>query len=84
MVAGKFVLSDAGVDEWKDDDILRVCAAEGSTIELGTVFDAESGGAAALPPPPREGTPLRLVRLGSTVATGHLGTLGGQRAVFVD
>ena len=84
IVAGKFVLSDAGVDAWKDEDVLRVCAAEGSTVELGTLFDSESGGAAALPPPPRENTPLRLMRLGRTIATGRYGMLGSQRAMFID
>lgn len=84
IVAGKFALSDVGVAEWKDEGLLRVCAAEGSVIELGTLFDSVSGGAAALPPIPRENTPLRLMRLGKLVATGRLGLLARQRVLFID
>ena len=85
IVAKKFALSDTGVAEWKDEGLLRVCAAEGSAVELGTLFDSStSGGAAALPPIPRENTPLKLVRLGKTIATGRLGILAGQRAMFID
>ena len=31
-----------------------------------------------------ENAPLRLVRLGKTVATGRFGSLAGQHAMFVD
>lgn len=84
IVAGRLALTETGVEKWKEEDILRVCAAEGSTISLGTLFDSESGGAAALPPPPRENAPLRLVRLGKTIATGRFGPLASQRAMFID
>ena len=84
IAAGKFALSADGATAWKDEGLVRVCAAEGSTVELGTLFDAESGGASALPPPPAENTPLRLMRLGRTIAAGRYGILASQHVMFID
>ena len=84
IVAGKLALSDAGVGKWKDEGLLRVCAAEDSTIDLGTLFDCETDGKSALPQPPCENAPLKLLRLGKTVATGRFGVIAGLRAFFVD
>ena len=84
VVAGRFSLSGDGVAEWKDDGMMRVCAAEATAVDLGTLFDSTSGGASATPPVPGENAPLRLVRLGKTVATGRFGSLAGQRAMFLD
>lgn len=84
IVDKKFSLSEAGVAAWKDEGLLRVCAAEDSSIDLGAIFDMEAGGSSALPKPPAENAPLRLVQNGKVVATGRFGALAGQRAMFID
>lgn len=84
VAAGKFAVSEAGVAVWKDDGLMRVCAAEGSTMELGVLFDADQGGKSALPPAPAENAPLKLVRLGKTLATGRFGAVAGRHAFLVD
>ena len=84
VAAGKFAISSAtaGTTPWNDEGLLRVCAAESSTIELGALFDADAEPAPAIPPP-QENAPLKLVRQGETVASGRFGSLSGQRAFLV-
>ena len=85
IAAGKLALSETGVAEWKDEGLLRVCAAESGTVDLGTLFDAEPGGKTdSLPTIPRENAPLKLVRLGKTVATGRFGALAAKNAFLAD
>lgn len=85
VVEGRLVLSDVGVTEWSDDARLRVCAAENSTVSAGTVLaaaaESQTGTEAQTPP---ENTPLKLVRAGATVASGHLGHIGSQAAFVVE
>jgi len=93
IVAGRLVVSDAGVSEWTDDARLRVCAAEASSVMMGAILAAADGSAgdaaagsaddAAAKTPP-ENTQLKLVRNGATLAAGFLGHVGSQTAFIVE
>ena len=83
VACGKFAISESGVAEWKDEGQLRVCAAEAASVDLGTIFDAEQGGSFTPPQHPAENAPLRLVRLGKTLATGRFGPVANQKAFIV-
>ena len=85
VVEGRLVLSDVGVTEWTDDARLRVCAAEASTVSAGTILAvaSESPSETTAQPPP-DNTPLKLVRVGATIASGHLGHVGSQPAFIVE
>jgi len=84
VAARLFSLSGNGVAPWKDDGLLRVCAAEGSTVSLGELLDAAAGTQPQPIPPPKENEPLNLVRNGRTVASGHFAGLAGHPSFSVD
>ena len=81
---GRFALSENGLSPWKDEGLLRVCAALPSGITLGTLFNATEDTPPQMPQPPQENAPLKLVRFGKTVAHGHLINLAGQPAFTPD
>ena len=84
VVAGRLVVSENGVAPWRDDGMLRVCAADDSVVAAGDVLDAANGQPSkATPATPPDNTPLRLVRSGQTIATGRLGRLGSQFAFLL-
>ncbi len=85
IVDGRFSVSGGDVLAWRDEGLLRVLAGDSREITLGALLDAASGNAEALAlAAPTENVPLRLVRTGTVIATGRLGTLGAQRAFVVD
>ena len=83
VAGGKFAVSESGVAEWKVEGQLHVCAAEASSVDMGTIFDAGQGGSFTPPRLPAENAPLRLVRLGKTLASGRFGSIAGQKAFIV-
>ncbi len=84
IVDGRFVLSESGISAWKDEGMLRVCSAETSPIASGTLLDAGSGSSPARQETPAENTQLKLIRMGKTLATGHLCKIGDQHAFVAE
>lgn len=84
IVDGRFVISESGIATWKDEGMLRVCSAETASIALGALLDATSGSSPAHPETPAENTQLKLIRMGKTLATGHLGRIGDQHAFVAE
>lgn len=80
VVDGRFIVSEGGVQHWNDDGLLRVLAAETSSISLGELFD----GAPHLPGVPAEAAQLRLVKSGKVVSTGRFGYVGKHPAFICE
>ena len=72
-----------GVSPSVDDALVRVRAAESATLPLGAVLDAAEGKVPDVPAL-SDGSQLRLVRGGRTLATGCLGRVGDQPAFIVE
>ena len=81
---GRFALSESGLAPWKDDGLIRVCAAIPSGIVLGALFDAIEGNIPPMPPVPQGNAQLRLVRHGKTISSGRLTFLAGHPAFTPD
>lgn len=85
VVESRLAVGEGGVTEWKDEGTLRVVAPEPVAINVGELIDLASSDAAPSEPAPLPAnTPLRLVRLGKTLATGRLDSVGAQQAFVVD
>ena len=81
LADGRFAVDGNGVSSFADDGRCRVVAAEPRTVTLGELFDAAEN------PQGLGGDPsgqLRLVQAGKTLASGHLGHVGGQSAFIVE
>ena len=83
IVDGRFALDGGGVSPSVDDALVRVRAAESATLPLGVVLDAADGKVPDVPAL-SDGSQLRLVRGGRTLATGCLGRVGDQPAFIVE
>ena len=83
IVDGRFALDGGGVSPSVDDALVRVRAAESATLPLGAVLDAAEGKVPDVPAL-SDGSQLRLVRGGRTLATGFLGRVGDQPAFIVE
>ena len=85
IIESRLLAGEGGVTEWKDEGTLRVVAPEPVAMTVGALIDLASGEAAPSEPAPLPAnTPLRLVRLGKTLATGRLDSVGAQQAFVVD
>lgn len=87
---GRFVVDGNGVAPFEDDGRCRVVAAEPCQITLGELFDVANGGQETAEQPkqlaaaPQDGSQLRLVQRGKTLANGHLEHLADQPAFIIE
>ncbi len=84
IVDGRFSLSDNGVAPWKDEGMLRICSAESTPTPVGALLDAAGGSAPQNAPTLLENAPLKLMRMGKTLAIGHFSKIAGQSAFIAE
>ncbi len=84
VIDGRFVLAEGSLASWKDDGLYRVIAAESETATVGMLMDAAGGESAEPGAAPKAETPLKLVRMGRTIASGRLSRVGDQPAFAID
>ena len=74
---------DQGADDRADREAARRDAGD-TEMPVGDILGIAEGSASALPPPPQENAPLKLVRSGKALAYGHLGRVGDQFAFVIE
>lgn len=84
VIEKRLIVSGNGVETWNDANLPRVCSVSDTEMPVGDILDIAEGSVSALPPPPQENAPLKLVRSGKALAYGHLGRVGNQFAFVIE
>lgn len=84
VIEKRLIASENGVETWNDANLPRVCSVSDTEMSVGDILGIAEGSVSALPPPPQENAPLKLVRSGKALAYGHLGRVGDQFAFVIE